>query len=493
MACDKLWITSKAVAAVDWHTMSQQHASTEASPTRRIAQIAVPVSLEFVFILVLNFANQIVVANLGDTAIAAVGFANSINFIFTMTLSAIGASVAILVARAFGARKTHDVNAIVTLAAISSVVLSMVALTPIALFPAELLQLTGAPETVVASGSSFLAISMLSLPFAVLAAALSGALRSAGHARSPMVATLVTVGFNVPLALALVFGLGPIPALGIDGAAWATLITSVAKAAVLWVQTFPVYRVARWELPRDGEQFRHLWLPLMTLAAPIALQTTFWTTGNFLYNIVVAQLGDEALAATNILVALENVFIVASLGLISAITALVGRAIGAGEGDLAEDWVRRIRRIGFASGTVFGILFAATAFAVTSMFPTITPLVITYTITGIIANAVMQPIKVQNGLHGGGILPSAGDIKGVLITDFTSPFVVGLPLAIATVAFTDWGFYGIIGARLVEEVAKYTLFRWRARTVNWRALARTPTVEMSAITDDDPQPLLGQA
>lgn len=460
---------------------------------REITQIAVPVSLEFVLILVLNFANQIVVANLGDTAIAAVGFANSINFIFTMTLSALGASVAILVARAFGARKLGDVNAIVTVATVASVVFSLVVLTPIALFPAELLAFSGASAGVTAMGSSFLAISMLALPFAVVAAALSGALRSAGHPRSPMVATLATVALNVPLALVLVFGWGPIPALGIDGAAWATLITAVAKAGVLWAQTFPVYRVARWEVPRGMRAWGLVMAPLLTLAAPIALQTSFWTTGNFMYNIVVAQLGDEALAAANILTALENVFIVASLGLISAVTALVGRAIGAGEGALAEAWVGRIRRIGFLSGAVFGVLFAATAFAVTSMFPTVTPLVITYIVTGILANAAMQPIKVQNGLHGGGILPSAGDLRGVLITDFASPFLVGLPLAIATVAFTDWGFYGIIGARLVEEVAKYTLFRWRARGLNWVALAKTPTVEMAAVTDDDPQPLLGQA
>ena len=463
------------------------------TPGRAIAQIAIPVSLEFVLILVLNFANQVVVANLGDTAIAAVGFANSINFIFTMTLSAIGASVAILVARAFGAKKLTDVNAIVSVASVASVVFSVVILAPIALFPGEVLSISGASDSVTQLGSSFLAISMLALPFTVLGAALSGALRSAGHARSPMVATLATVALNVPLALVLVFGWGPIPALGIDGAAWATLITAIAKAAVLWAQTFPGYRVATWELPRGTAAWGLVLGPLLTLAAPIAVQTSFWTTGNFVYNIVVSQLGDEALAATNILTALESVFIVASLGLISAVTALVGRAIGAGEGALAEAWVQKIRRLGFASGAVFGVLFAATALAVTALFPTVTPVVITYTITGILANAMMQPIKVQNALHGGGILPSGGDVKGVMITDFVSPFLVGLPLAIATVAFTDWGFYGIIGARLVEEVAKYALFRWRTRALNWIALAKTPTVEMSAVTDDDPQPLLGQA
>ena len=57
------------------------------SPRREIARIAVPVSLEFVLMLVLNFVNQVVVGALGATAIAAVGFANSLVFILVLTLA----------------------------------------------------------------------------------------------------------------------------------------------------------------------------------------------------------------------------------------------------------------------------------------------------------------------------------------------------------------------------------------------------------------------
>ena len=78
------------------------------TPRREIAQIAVPVSAEFVLRLVLNFANQVVVGTLGATAIAAVGFANSLSFILIITLGCLGTSVSILVARAFGAGRRTD-------------------------------------------------------------------------------------------------------------------------------------------------------------------------------------------------------------------------------------------------------------------------------------------------------------------------------------------------------------------------------------------------
>ena len=78
------------------------------SRSRQIARIAIPVSLEYVVMLGLNFVNQIIVGGLGALAIAAVGFANSLTFILVITLSALGVSVQILVSRAYGARRVHD-------------------------------------------------------------------------------------------------------------------------------------------------------------------------------------------------------------------------------------------------------------------------------------------------------------------------------------------------------------------------------------------------
>ena len=83
-----------------------------------------PVSLEFVLMLVLNFVNQVVVGALGATAIAAVGFANSLVFILVLTLGALGASVSILVARAHGSGRRHEMNTTVTAAVLVAALLA---------------------------------------------------------------------------------------------------------------------------------------------------------------------------------------------------------------------------------------------------------------------------------------------------------------------------------------------------------------------------------
>ena len=150
-----------------------------------------PVSLEFVFMLVLNFVNQVVVGALGATAIAAVGFANSLVFILVLTLGALGASVSILVARAHGSGRRHEMNTSVTAALLVAGLLAAVTSAPAFLSAGSLLRLTGASQTVSAVGTGYLRLMTLSLVPTVLSAILSGVMRSTGHARSPMVATLV--------------------------------------------------------------------------------------------------------------------------------------------------------------------------------------------------------------------------------------------------------------------------------------------------------------
>jgi putative MATE family efflux protein len=439
--------------------------------SKDIANIAIPVSLEFVFILVLNFINQIVVGALGAVAVASVGLVNSLNLIPTMTLGALGTSASILVARAYGAKREKELSTVVSSALVVAILISVLIAAPMILFPHNILQFFGASEDVLKQGPEFMAVLALSLPFAVLSAVFSGILRSAAHPKSPMVATIITTVLNTPLAIILVFGWGIIPSMGIVGAAWATLIVSVIKAIVLAVQTFGLYRIAGWELPGNWGGWKFVLVPLFVLAVPLALTTIFWTSGNFIYNVIAQQISNDALAVLQIFGALEAVFFVASLGLMSAVTALAGRAVGAGDGALAEAWIAKIKRVGIWTGIGFGLLFALSSLAVPSMFPEIGPAVLVPVTFAILLNAAIQFVKVRIALLGAAILPSGDDVKGVVIGDFIAPFFVGVPIVIALAFFTPLGIYGLFIGRTIEEFFKVVFFSWRERRIHWQAVA----------------------
>lgn len=443
---------------------------TRANERRLIAGIAVPVSLEFVLTLVLNFVNQVIVGVLGATAIAAVGFANSFVFILIITFGALGVSVSILVARAFGGKRRVEMSHTLAAALIGSGVIAVLgALVPV-VWPEQLMSALGASQSVAATGADFLRLSALAMLPTVLVSVLSGALRSTGHARVPLVATIVTVPLTTLLSYGLVLGAGPLPELGVAGAGWAVLVATTLKLAILLVDAYAVHRVFAWSLPEGLGEWRAIIVPLVILAVPLGVTELLWSTGTFLYNVIAQQIGDSALAAIQIATTMEAAFFVGSIGLMSATTALVGQSVGHQDAPGAARWAKRLTTVGVYTGAWFGALLCLSAFAIPGLFANAGRDVQVLAIVGVVINGLTQVIKVRNLILGAGIMPSAGDVRGVILGDAIGAFVVGLPLAIVLGLFTPLGVVGLFLARVIEEVAKLAIFTARTHRISWPAV-----------------------
>jgi Na+-driven multidrug efflux pump len=312
---------------------------------------------------------------------------------------------------------------------------------------------------------------LASLGAGVLSMVLSSVLRSVNRARSPMMATIVTVALNVPLSMIFVYGLGPIPALGVLGAGLATLITTSIRAAVLLAQVYLIYDVANWVLPRGRQQWVNLGRPILVLAVPMALTSMSWTFGNFFYNVIVQQLGDGPLAALQIVFALSGVFVVGSIGLGSAITVLASQAIGAGDPILAQRWITYLLRIGIVTGVAFAAIFAMSALLLPFFFPQIESDVLALATWGIVINAVVQPLSVRMLLLAS-VLPAGNDTTGIIIGDFSGPYLIGLPLTLILGLLTPLGVLGAIIGKGAEDILKMAIFSYRSRRIRWEEVLK---------------------
>jgi putative MATE family efflux protein len=446
------------------------------------------VSLEFMLVLGLTFVNQIIVGGLGGVAVAAVGFANSINTIPLFFFGAVNVGAGVVVARAFGGGHKRIVSKSVTFAVVLSVATGVLAAVPFVLFPGEILRLSGASDDVVAQGSGYLAVLVAGLAAGVLGMVLGAVLRSVDRPRSPMVATIVTVALNAPLAIVFVYGIGPFEGMGVVGAAWATLITTVLKAVILLIQTYLVFDVANWLLPSNRRDWIAIGRPIIVLAFPMALTSISWTFGNFFYNVIVAQLGDGPLAAINIVFTMSSVFIVGSIGFGSTITVLVGQAIGAGNSAMAKDWVAYLLRLGIYTSIGFGALFALSSLALPALFPRVEAEVLWAATLGIFINAALQPIAVRMLLLAS-VLPSGNDTTGIIIGDFAGPYLVGLPLAIALAYFTPLGVLGAVIAKGGEDTLKWLIFAARNRRIRWENVLQRHEDSLIGIGDPRTGPI----
>lgn len=429
---------------------------------REIFRIAVPVSLESVFQLSLGFINQIIVGTLGTATIAAVGLANNVMFIGILCLNTLGSGTAILAARARGRGDMTAVSHISSFSVVFSVGLSIVLSLPLTLFAKPFLQAVGANAEISKIGGPFLAVIALTLPMITASVVASAVFRTIGQARLPMVVTITSVALTPVLSWLLVIQLdmGPV------GAAIASLITQGLRTLMLVGLLF----LSRWGLrfswPDWGEA-RAILGEMIPLVLPLFITEMVFSGGSFLFALLFERLGTEPLAVFQIVNTLEGVFIMASVGLNSAATILVAGAIGRNDPLAVWKMSRSIWRIGVLSATVFGSLFGLIGLLIPLLYPNTTPQVHTWSLWAVALNALFQPVKVSNMIFFG-VLASGGDTRFLLLSDFVTVFLVGLPLAYFLAFGLDLGLWGIFLGRLLgEESVRIGMFIWRYRAGKW--------------------------
>ena len=172
---------------------------------------------------------------LGEAALTATANANNIMFLLIGLVFGVGMAATILIAQAMGAKNLAQARAVMgTSASFFGGVSVLIALVgyPLA---RHILQWMGTPEDALHLAESYLRVIFLAVPLLYLFAFVSAVLRGAGDTRTPFIFLLVVVVLDVLLNPLLIFGWGPVPRMGITGAATATLVSNVVSfAAMLW-------------------------------------------------------------------------------------------------------------------------------------------------------------------------------------------------------------------------------------------------------------------
>jgi putative MATE family efflux protein len=382
--------------------------------TQEILKIALPVGLESTYQLVLGLVLQVVVGTLGTAAIASVGLANNVTFIGILCMSTLGSGCAILTSRALGKSDTPAAHRIISFSLVFALFIALAIAIPLFVFAKEFLVLTGAKTEIVSTAAPFLSIVALTLPLITLSMVASSAFRSIGRAKLPTVVTMLSMSLGPVLAWLLVSQLG----WGVTGAAWALLAAQGLRALGLVALLLTPRWGIRWSWPAL-EETKTILNQMTPLVLPLFVTELLFSGGSFLFALLFERLGTEALAAFQIMVAVENIFITALLGFNSAATILVAHAIGRKD------------------------------------------------IPSIVLNALFMPVKVSNMIFFG-ILSSGGDTRFLVVSDFITVFVVGLPLAYLLAFPMGMGLWGIFLGRLLgEELVRIGLFIVRYRAGQW--------------------------
>ncbi len=293
------------------------------------------------------------VGRLGPAAVAAVSVSFPPLFVMIALGGGLAIAGAILVAQHYGAGDARAVDHVSAQTLLSVGVVSVILSVAGYLLTGPLMRLFAPDATVEAMGASYLRISFLGMVAVFLYFVVQSLMRGVGDVKTPLYIVAGTVVLNFILDPLFILGWGPVPALGVGGAALATVFTQGLSAVVgIWVLLKGRYGIHLHvaDLKPDFPLIKKI----MGLGIPSSLEQSARGLGMSVMVLLVTGFGTTVTAAYGIGVRVLSFVIIPALGLSMATTTLVGQNIGAGRPERAVETGWTSAKVAFLSMTVAG-------------------------------------------------------------------------------------------------------------------------------------------
>ena len=340
---------------------------TKGPINRAILLLAVPMVLEMVMESVFAVVDIFFVSRLGDDAIAGVALTESMLTIIYTVAMGLSIGVTAVVARRIGEDDPDGAAEATVQAVILGALVALAFGVVGVMWTSELLELMGGEPETVAVATPYTRVMFATNAVIVLLFLLNAAFRGAGDAAIAMRMLWLANGINIVLDPCLIFGIGPFPELGVQGAAVAT---SIGRGTAVVVQLVTLLRFGG----RLAVHKRHLLLlpavmaRIVRLSATATLQT-FIAMASWVGLVrLTAEFGAEALAGYAIAIRVILFGILPAWGLSNAAATMVGQGLGAGDPDRAERSVWIAAKMNFYFLGTLGVVFVAFAPLIVSAF-----------------------------------------------------------------------------------------------------------------------------
>ncbi|MGN0905736.1 MAG: MATE family efflux transporter [Bullifex sp.] len=431
---------------------------------KELLSLAVPVTLQGIFNASFNVIDQLMTGQLGSSSIAAIGLSGKFIGIFNVLVNTFAAVAGIIIAQAIGRKNSEDESKGYYTSFIFTFFLALV-FTSLSLFmPGKIMGLYSADSEMISIAESYLRIYSGSFIAVAVTTMMSTYLRCIDRAKEPLYAGVTSMAANTVLNYVLIFGFGPIPALGVKGAALASVIAQVISMVIL-IACFMRFsrgmniRVKVYGTAREIRNFGIILLPLF-------ISEFLWVMGENIYASIYGHLGTKACAAMTLLNPICSLVIGALTGVSAASGIIVGKYLGASDRERAYEAGGRLLGAGFAASLILSLAVAAVSPFYVKLFNVEEEVMIT-AVKIICVFALFAPVKVLNMILGSGILRSGGKTAYLMCIDIFGTWGVGVPLGLLS-AFTFslpiWWVYFILTTeecvRLVIGLAVFRTKRW---------------------------------
>ena len=436
-------------------------------------RIAWPSVTESVLIVLAGMVDTYMVSTLGKASVAGVGVTNQPKYFAYTMFYALNTAIASMVARRLGQQRRKDANGMFLTALVFVTVVSVVLGLLCVIFARPILLLFGANPQTLPMAVPYWNIVMGFSVFNLVSMYINAAQRGCGNTRIAMTTNLTSNIVNVIMNYLLINGHCGFPALGINGAAIATVLGTVVAffmsvRSLFKKDSFVQAQYIRAESIRPS---RESVKELVPMSGTLLSENLMTRLGFAITGALTARIGTDPYSAHIVGMTFMNLGFAFGDGLQSAMVALVGKSVGENNPAKAKSYVRSGQKFGLVISVIVAALMLVLDKQIFGLYFPNDPVMLEYgqLISRFIA--VIMPIQVAKIVFNG-MLRGAGDVRFTLIGSTIGVTIVQSILMYFLIIRMRTGLTGVWVSILISQAVQLALFSWRYFSGRWMTAAQ---------------------
>ncbi len=429
--------------------------------------LAVPIALQHLISISLNTIDTIMIGSFGESAVAAVGISNRIYFFFVMVTFGIYSGMSVFTAQYWGNKDIKNVKNMLGMELSLGIGASLVFLLVISMFPQTLISLFIKDPVVIELGQDYISIVVFSYLFTAISFAISFTMRSVGNVKMPLLINASCVLINTLLNYIWIFGHLGFDAMGVRGAAWATLVARMVECTcfVLYltkknnnILLFKVKDLFQWTFSMLRQKLK--------VALPVLVNEVVWSLGITMTHVAYGLLGTGAVAAVQVGTTVLGIFEAGFFGIGNACAVMLGNEIGRENYALTEKYAKKYISVMIIFGIIMGAMLILLRGPIIGLFDLGTATVESIYYILFVLGAYI-PLSMLSYLLFIGVLRSGGDTRFCMVLEMITIWGYVVPIAFIAVLVLRLPVYGVMALINFEHVLKLIFLFPRYRSKKW--------------------------
>ena len=432
---------------------------------KTLVALAIPMIAQNLITFSVGLADNIMIGHLGDSAVSGVYLANQIQVVLQVLSAGIEATILLISSQYWGKGDVGAIRRIISIALRFSLGLGAAVSAVCAIAPKAVLRIFTSDYTVIGCGAEYLQIICFSYLFFCLTQSLIAAMRSVEAAKIGMLVSLASLVIDVALNYILIFGKLGLPALGVRGAAIATLIARIAESAIIVCYVRFVDKKLRFRARHLKTLDRTLLRDMIKNGVPLVAGQIVWGINLAAQSIIIGHFTEAVITGLSLANTLNNLMYVAMNGVAGAVGIIIGKTVGSGDLSRIKEYARTVQLLLLSLGAVMSLVLWGLRDLFISFYE-ITPEAADYARQFI---NVLRVTAVGSCYQAGslfGIVKSGGDVSFVFKNDTIHIFCIVIPSAIISFSLgaPPWIVFSCLKA---DQILKCFVAVVKIQRYNW--------------------------